>query len=468
MTRRVLLAVLGGLVVAEGAAFAVLLPSHARHHNLRLEIISWTLFVLAIGVLAVLGPTTRRAGALIIGVGIAFQIVAVLTPPTTSDDDFRYLWDAKVQLSGIDPYRYPPAAPELDQLRTQFFLYSPWSGCPWPIPQGCSAINRPTIRTIYPPVAEGTFTAIRLFSFGGHGNHLPLQLAAALGSIVVAWLLYRRRIKQDRPLWTVAIWAWCPVTVIEYGNNAHIDWLAVLLAVLALTARRPMAAGGLAGAAIATKLYPALILPSLLKRRPLIVLGSATALVAISYVPHVLTVGAKVIGYLPGYLHEEHYAGGQRFLLLPIGPAATAIAVLVLLGVAAGVVRRSDPDRPEDTAVMMVGAAILVTTPSYGWYAGLLLALIALSSQLAWMPAALAPGLWYLVRGDTGAPIWVGRVVFAAALALTLAGLSIGSGGRTARERHRRRVLPAEPAGPDERAPDAEVARPDHARQGVD
>jgi hypothetical protein len=34
----------------------------------------------------------------------------------------------------------------------------------------------------------------------------------------------------------------------------------------------------------------------------------------------------------------------------------------------------------------------------------------------------LAPGLWYLVRGDLGAPVWVARVIFAVALALTLAG----------------------------------------------
>lgn len=463
VTRRVLLTVLCGLVIAEAAAFAVLLPSHARHHNLRLEIINWTLFGLALGILAVLGPTTRRAGALIIGVGIAFQIIAVLTPPTSSDDDFRYLWDAKVQLSGVDPYRYPPAAPELDHLRTPFYLYPSYSGCPWPIPQGCSPINRPTVRTIYPPVAEAAFTAIRLVSFGGHGNHLPLQLAGALGSIVVAWLLYRRRIRQERPLWTVAVWAWCPVTVIEYGNNAHIDWLAVLLAVLALTARNAVAAGGLAGAAVATKLYPALILPSLLKRRPLVLLGSAFALVAISYVPHVFAVGAKVIGYLPGYLREEHYASGQRFLLLPIGRAATVFAVLVLIGVAAWVVRRSDPDRPEDTAVVMVGAAIVVTTPSYGWYAGLLLALIALSGRLAGLPIALAPGLWYLLRNDVDAPTWIGRGVFAAALALTL----VGSVGRAGREGDRRGVRLAGPVDPGDRDLVARVVPADDTREVV-
>jgi hypothetical protein len=208
--------------------------------------------------------------------------------------------------------------------------------------------------------------------------------------------------------------------------------------VLALSTRRTATAGVLAGAAIATKLYPALILPSMLRRRPLVVVGAAIGTVALSYVPHVAAVGAKVIGYLPGYLREERYANGQRFLLIPAGRASTALAVLVLLAVAAWVARRSDPDRPEATAVVLAGAAILVATPSFGWYCGLLLALIVLSGQIAWLPVALAPGLWYLVHGDLGAPVWAGRLIFGSVLVLTLAGLA------ATRRPHRTPVLRGE------------------------
>jgi hypothetical protein len=35
-----------------------------------------------------------------------------------------------------------------------------------------TAINRPTVHMIYPPVAGGAFAAIRVVSFGGHGQHL--------------------------------------------------------------------------------------------------------------------------------------------------------------------------------------------------------------------------------------------------------------------------------------------------------
>ena len=59
-------------------------------------------------------------------------------------------------------------------------------------PGGCTSINRPTVRTIYPPVAEAAFDVMRVASFGGHGGHLPLQLAGALGSLLIGWLLLRR------------------------------------------------------------------------------------------------------------------------------------------------------------------------------------------------------------------------------------------------------------------------------------
>ena len=49
--------------------------------------------------------------------------------------------------------------------------------------------------------------------------------------------------------------------------------------------------------------------------------------VAVGYLPHVLGVGTKVLGYLPGYLREEDYDAGGRYLLagllgLPAGPTA--------------------------------------------------------------------------------------------------------------------------------------------------
>ena len=106
-----------------------------------------------------------------------------------------------------------------------------------------------------------------------------------------------------------------------------------------------------------------------------------------------LAVGAGVLGYLPGYLHEEGYADGQRFalltLVLPTGPAAV-VAVAILAAVAVAVAWRRDPDRPWLGAATMVGTALLVTSPSYPWYALLLVVLVGARRAGRWLAVAAA------------------------------------------------------------------------------
>jgi hypothetical protein len=416
---------LAGVLGAELLAF-VLRPALPLR-TLELECVTIPLFLLAVLLLSRAALAPRPAVFLVLGMGVALQIAAMTIRPASSDDAYRYAWDAKVQLAGIDPYRYAPAAPQLAGLRDSFFFpdheFPGHEHCAWPLPDGsCSAINRPGVHTVYPPVAQAAFALIRLGSFG-HGGLLPLQLAAALGAVVVAWLLARRALALGRPVWTVALWAWCPVTVVELGNNAHLDWLAVLLAVLALqSAQRPGLAGSLAGAAAAVKLYPMLILPSLLRRRPVLVVGAAVAVIVLAYLPHVVAVGGDVIGFLPGYLDEE---SGSRNLLLRLllpGSAATLAAVLLLLAATLWAARRGDPDAPERTAVVIVGAALLVATPEYGWYALLLLALVAMTGAIEWLPLALAPSMFYLIQGDFGASRVLGQLLYGVALILVLAG----------------------------------------------
>ena len=56
---------------------------------------------------------------------------------------------------------------------------------------------------------------------------------------------------------------------------------------------------------------------------------------------------------------------------------------------------------------MVVGVAFLVFTPSYGWYAGLLLALVALTGAIEWVPIVFAPTFAYLDHSGHDALIYV-------------------------------------------------------------
>ena len=420
--RRLLVPLFTGYVVL----FAVLLHTSGRHVPLWLFGSSTAVFVVLVAVLSRCRWTASHTALVILVGAVVLQIVALTRGPTTSDDVYRYLWDGRVQFSGTDPYAYPPVSSHLAHLRDTALFPTGRAHCPWPIPDGCSLINRPRVRTVYPPVAQLIFDAGRVVSFGGHGGVHTFQVLAALGVVGITVLLLRARVRDDAPLWPVAVWAWSPLVVIEFGNNAHVDWAAIALSLACLELarrRRPGWAGVLLAAATLTKIYPALIGPAVLRRRPWLVLGAAAAVVVLAYVPHVAAAGTDVIGYLPGYLHEEGYNSGTRLLLLGVvlpHPVDTVVGVALLAAAAVWTWRRSDPDAPERSAVTLVGLAFLVTTPAYGWYAGLLLALAVRARRLEWVPVALAPTFVYLVRGEVSKASWYGSTIYAVAGGLTL------------------------------------------------
>lgn len=417
--------------------FATLFHRSGDYVAILLVITSSVLFLALLALLRASRLSGLVDSGALLGGSALLQLIALTKAPTTSDDVYRYIWDGRVQLSGTDPYAYAPQAPQLAHLRDGL-LFGSASHCTYQIPGSCTAINRPAVHTIYPPVAQLFFDLVRLLSFGGHGGVRPFQIAAAVGVVALSALLLRDLRRRGRPTWWVAVWAWSPLVVIEYGNNAHIDWLAAMLGVTGIVIARSGRAvwvGVLLGAATLTKLYPAVLAPALLRRRPVIVATAAVIVGALAYLPHVLAVGLKVIGYLPGYLREEGYDSGRRSLLLGAilpHPFDTVAGVLIIAGVAWWVWRRTDPLAPERTATVMVGSAFLVTTPSYGWYAGLLLALIVVSQCYEWLPVVLAPMLTYHAGG-----VVAGTTIYAVAALLTLAlnsyrrGRVAASAGRT-------------------------------------
>ena len=53
----------------------------------------------------------------IVVAAIGLRAVALTRTLPLSTDIWRYLWDGRVANAGINPYRYPPNAPELRRLR---------------------------------------------------------------------------------------------------------------------------------------------------------------------------------------------------------------------------------------------------------------------------------------------------------------------------------------------------------------
>ena len=350
---------------------------------------------------------------------VAIRGAALAGPPGLSDDVYRYAWDAKVQLSGVDPYELPPLDPSLADLRERWLFPELAEG-------DATRINRPTVRTIYPPLAQAWFVVVRTVT-GGAAGERPWQAAAAVVDLGLCALLAAglRRLGHDPRL--AAWWCLSPVAAVEVVGNAHVDGLAAALSVAAVLVarRRPGLAGGLVGAAAMVKLYPAVLLVAVARRRPFLAGGCFAAVCALAYLPHVLAVGPKVIGYLPDYLREERYDQGGRFLLLsvtgvpePILPVLAGAIVLV----AALLVWRADLPAVR-SAPLLLGALLLVATPVQPWYAVSVAALGLLDR--AWWWAVLAVAAWpYFVAVilDDPAAESLGRAGYALALAVVLAG----------------------------------------------
>ncbi|MCK2219308.1 glycosyltransferase 87 family protein [Actinomadura sp. ATCC 31491] len=378
--------------------------------------LAWGLFAAAVRALG--RVPAPAAGRLVAAGGLAVIATGLLAPPATSTDSFRYAWDGRVQSAGLSPYDRAPADPALARLRDPWLFPGCAEGRLYPLPDGgCTRINRPTVHTVYPPLAEAYFLLVDRLSPAG-ARHKPLQVGGALlaAATAAALLAVLRRRGDVRG---AALWAWCPAVPMEAVNNAHVDVLAVAAVVVALGLRagsrwRAAGLGALLGAAVAVKLIPALVGPAVLGgngrgRAGWVMAGAGTAVV-LAYLPYVLGSRASVLGYLSGYLAEEGYdeaANGGRYallrLLLPDAWAPPA-ALAVLAAVLVHVLLRGDPARPWRGALLAAGTAFLVLTPGYPWYALLVAGLAALDGRREWLGVPLAGAAAYLT--PFGAPAY--------------------------------------------------------------
>ena len=414
------------------------------------ELVTWALAWI-VAVMAAFRLPRRAAVPLIVVVAVALRVAALAGPPTTTDDFHRYSWDGRVQASGINPYEYTPGAPELVHLR------EPWlwpEGRPCPMthrPDDCTRINRPGVHTIYPPAAEAWFATIYRLT-GIEARWKPWQVAGLFTDVaVVALLVVALRRRGKDPCWA-AFYALCPAPVLEIVNNGHVDGLAVLLAVAALVVaapggnRREIVAGALVGAATLVKLYPALLVVALAaashgrRSRALVRIGAAAGGVVVAgYLPHVLQVGSKVVGFLPGYLREEQYDGAGRYLVAGAlrvpGGLAAVVSALAVVGAVAWVWSRR-PAAPVGAAVLL-GTLLLAASPVQPWYAVTLLALTAVAVEPIWAvvvaagyPYFIAVILWHPQRVGIG-QLAYGLAAVIVAVALLLRGFS--ASGRSMR-----------------------------------
>jgi alpha-1,6-mannosyltransferase len=350
-------------------------------------------FYLAAVALTWRGGLSRRALLAVFLVAALMRLAVLLAPPYLSDDINRYVWDGRVEGHGINPYQYVPADPHLAPLRDETIF---------------PHINRSDYApTIYPPVAE------YIFFLGTRLGHSLTAMKATLLAFELAGVLLLLRLLGDwrLPRERILIYVWHPLTLWEFAGSGHVDAAIVTFVALALWARRREAAwltGSALAAAALVKFFPVVLFPALYRRWDWKMPLAAAATVAVAYAPF-MGAGNAVLGFLPGYLHEEGLQSGAGFFLWNLvssvtplehtGPAVyLALAAALMLALAVRALFTAE-DRYLGSALTLAVAAMVLLSPHYAWYFAWIVPLICFTPRASVLYLTVACPLLYFVPG---------------------------------------------------------------------
>jgi hypothetical protein len=302
------------------------------------------------------------------------QLVAI--PPDLSHDSWRYLWDARVTLQGYSPYVYAPNDPLFVHLRD--FLY-----------QNSRFRNVPTI---YPPAAEALYIVSYLLAPSNLFFFKGLLIVCDLVSSLLLALLLKRQGKDPAGC---ILYAWCPLPIVEFAIQGHVDAFTVMLMLLAyfISLRPKIGARILTGFIIAlatlTKVYPVLMLVLILRRKDWALLATFVVTVVIAYTPYLILGHGQILGFFTHYAGEQsspnagpltvatywvsnkmHWSVTWEYIVQALVVGGTVLLVWIeqlrgRMSMQAGI-------------LMLVGIIFMVSTHIYPWYNAVFLPWVAL------------------------------------------------------------------------------------------
>jgi hypothetical protein len=158
------------------------------------------------------------------------------------------MWDGKVQSAGINPYRYAPDSPQLEQLHSTI------------LPR---MVNHPEKKTLYFPFSQWLFFVCYQLS-GEDIWGYKLLIVLSEGLTILGLLLLTRHLRL--PDQAVLLYALCPLPIVQFAGDAHIDAVGLPLLIFGLLAYAKGYRGRAAlllGFSMAVKPVALIILPAL-------------------------------------------------------------------------------------------------------------------------------------------------------------------------------------------------------------
>ncbi len=253
-------------------------------------------------------------------IALVLRLILVPIDPSLSDDIYRYLFEGRMVLDGLNPYLHAPSAVEVAHLRDGYH----------------ELINNPMISAAYPPAVQ--FANAIAAWLSPHPWTIKLVYAAFdFAAFVMLWrLLPRLGFAAERAV----IHGFCPLLIVEFAAEGHSDALAVVGVVGAIFARergRHLIAAAALAVATAGKLMPAVFLPFLLRgvARPWRIVVAFGAVVLLFWLPF-LWSGEFVLGgtlqYASRWRGNDSMFGVVRWICASLGYAQFARVPIAALG----------------------------------------------------------------------------------------------------------------------------------------
>jgi alpha-1,6-mannosyltransferase len=355
-------------------------------------------------------------------VSLITTVWLVSQPVAYSLDIFRYMWDGRLILHGVNPYDYVPANPHLFHLRTwPYWRIMGWKN--WP--------------EAYPPLAQIYFGVIALLTKGALFQYKALLIVNDLVSLFLFYaVLCKRRLAitqqggkksqldscgtskgairfsylscrlTNSDLWNFALFALFPPLLVESFGAGHVDVFAIPWVLLAWLFRLQNRFGWMGFAiAMATciKLYPIVLFAALWDKqqvrgimKSLIVFAVSAGIVCVPF----LSAGTRLTEFV-SHVSQMGYNGSIEYILEKcfgsvIDRYSTVFVIAAELVVWGFILFTKLYRLPTEQKVCLAGLTFILASPVvHPWYLLTLLPFAIVAKDIATLWLAVTSHLTY-------------------------------------------------------------------------
>jgi hypothetical protein len=337
---------------------------------------------------------------IILCLAICFRLCMWVSPPSLSDDIYRYLWEGKLVAAGINPFVHAPSDPAVAHLQD---------------PAIYPHINHKEYPAIYPPLNQYIFALSTIIS----PTISAMNMTFLLFDLLTMGLLILILRKRQLPLSRIIIYAWNPLVIMEFAGSGHLDSAGIFFLMLALylfTRKRSWSPALALALSFLIKFIPLLFLPFLLIRRKVITLSIFVASVIILYLPFV-DAGKKLFESLLAYSEHWVFNASLYELILCSGLSpltARGISALVVLLLVIMLffhyAQKEGDEQKESTyyiGFVVLGCFLLLSPTVHPWYLCWMVPFLVIFPNRAWIYFTGSVFLsYFILKGYAEAGVW--------------------------------------------------------------